>query len=110
MVIIISFCVENVVRTHAPDSKPAYNVKSIYDILYTKYDSDEINATSKEPQKQKLIDDSTVSLLSLAPMEPHKYLSLYDVAVRKQGILLFYFFLRVSIFFNRAIKYFLFVH
>ena len=95
MIIVISFCVENVVCVHAPDSKPAYNVKSIYDVLYKKYDSDEVNATSKGPQKQKLIDDSTASLLSLAPMEPRKCLSLYDVAVRKQGKLSFFFFLRI---------------
>ena len=73
-------------QVHDPESKPGHNVQSVYNIVHNNND----NARDKKielegSQKPKRVDDSDVPLYSLAGMEPHKYLSVYDAAIKKQG-------------------------
>ena len=81
-------CAEKIISVHDPDSKPACNAKCVYNLLYSNNNSDNENIKPGGSQKQKRMDDSILSLYSLASIEPHKRLSSYDVAIKKQGVLL----------------------
>ena len=79
------YLTEAVIRSHSSDSKPSYNARSVYDLMCKGHDHIE------ESPEQKTAGDSMVSQFSLAPCEPHQYLSIYDRAIQKHGESLYSF-------------------